>query len=48
MRLSTHKAKAILKKWLAIEKQHGDEASAEVVKEKAREWNERKDRVDTS
>ncbi|GAA97773.1 uncharacterized protein L969DRAFT_42922 [Mixia osmundae IAM 14324] len=36
-KLSTKKAKSVLKKWLSLEKLHGDDASVETVKERARE-----------
>lgn len=34
-KLSSKKTKSVFKKWLAFEKQHGDEAGAETVKQRA-------------
>jgi len=40
-KMTSHKAKAFFKKWLALEKRIGDEAGAETVKAKAIEWTRR-------
>ncbi|KAI9444728.1 nucleic acid-binding protein [Lactarius indigo] len=40
-KMTSHKAKAFFKKWLALEKRIGDEQGAEVVKAKAIEWTQR-------
>ncbi|KAK9897002.1 hypothetical protein P389DRAFT_52084 [Cystobasidium minutum MCA 4210] len=37
-KLSSKKTKSVFKKWLAFEKQHGDEVAAEAVKERAIEY----------
>ncbi|KAH9178640.1 nucleic acid-binding protein [Lactarius sanguifluus] len=37
-KMTSHKAKAFFKKWLALEKRIGDEKGAEAVKAKAIEW----------
>jgi rRNA biogenesis protein RRP5 len=34
-KLSSKKTKSLLKKWLAFEKEHGDDAGAEAVKQRA-------------
>ncbi|KAH9960794.1 hypothetical protein BGW80DRAFT_1438825 [Lactifluus volemus] len=40
-KMTSHKAKAFFKKWLALEKRIGDEEGAETVKAKAIEWTRR-------
>jgi len=40
-KMTSHKAKAFFKKWLALEKKIGNEAGAETVKAKAIEWTRR-------
>ncbi|KAI0308284.1 U3 snoRNP-associated protein Rrp5 [Multifurca ochricompacta] len=40
-KMTSHKAKAFFKKWLALEKRIGDEGGAETVKAKAIEWTQR-------
>lgn len=40
MKLTPHKAKSVFKKWLSLEKQHGNPASVETVKSKAIDWNQ--------
>ncbi|KAI9452549.1 nucleic acid-binding protein [Lactarius psammicola] len=41
VKMTSHKAKAFFKKWLALEKRIGDEQGAEAVKAKAIEWTQR-------
>ncbi|KAF8274016.1 nucleic acid-binding protein [Lactarius quietus] len=40
-KMTSHKAKAFFKKWLALEKRIGDEQGIEAVKAKAVEWTQR-------
>ena len=40
LKLSAQKMKGVLKKYLKLEMEHGDEASIEAVREKAREYVE--------
>ncbi|KAI9461178.1 nucleic acid-binding protein [Russula earlei] len=41
LKMTSHKAKAFFKRWLALEKRVGDDAGAETVKAKAIEWTRR-------
>ncbi|KAG5647561.1 hypothetical protein DXG03_008914 [Asterophora parasitica] len=41
LKMTSHKAKSFFKKWLELERKHGDEEGQQVVKQKAIEWTQR-------